>query len=84
MRIYTNRKFLIDIYFRYRVSMFSITYKWNKYMPLKRSAVTGPLSFVANSGGLLGLLMGVSFLSGVEILYFATIRLVIDLCRRSP
>jgi acid-sensing ion channel, other len=51
-------------------------------MPLKRSAVTGPLNFVANSGGLLGLLMGVSFLSVVELIYFFTLRLLLNLCRK--
>jgi amiloride-sensitive sodium channel len=33
------------------------------------------LDLVASTGGLLGLFIGFSFLSAVEILYFATVRL---------
>lgn len=51
-------------------------------MTSKRSELYGPTDFLANCGGLLGLFMGVSLLSIVEIVYYLTIRLFYH--RKSP
>ena len=40
--------------------------------------------FSANTGGLLGLFMGFSFLSAVEIFYFLTLRILCALGERKP
>lgn len=43
-------------------------------MTSKRSELYGLTDFLANCGGLLGLCMGVSLLSLVELCYFCTVR----------
>lgn len=40
------------------------------------------IDLAASTGGLLGLFIGFSFLSAVEILYFATVRLWCGIVRR--
>ncbi|XP_068083962.1 pickpocket protein 28 [Anabrus simplex] len=47
----------------------------------RRSELYGPSDFVANCGGLLGLFMGFSILSLVEIIYFLTLRLWLKIHR---
>lgn len=46
----------------------------NQFMTSKRSELFGTTDFLANCGGLLGLFMGVSLLSIVELIYFCTLR----------
>ncbi|XP_063626292.1 pickpocket protein 28-like [Cydia splendana] len=45
------------------------------FTTLRRSELYGGVDFVANCGGIMGLFMGFSFLSLVEIVYYFTIRL---------
>ncbi|XP_055534779.1 pickpocket protein 28-like [Wyeomyia smithii] len=52
----------------------AIYYKEPQFMPLRRSELYGTTDFLANCGGLLGLCLGVSLLSLVELLYFCLIR----------
>lgn len=49
-------------------------FKEDHFIALKRAELFGITDFIANCGGLLGLFMGVSLLSIVEIIYFCTIR----------
>ncbi|GAB0099612.1 pickpocket protein 28 [Sergentomyia squamirostris] len=51
-------------------------FKEDQFISLRRGELFGKTDFVANCGGLLGLFMGVSLLSIVEIIYFCTIRLL--------
>lgn len=51
-------------------------FKEDQFISLRRGELFGKTDFVANCGGLLGLFMGVSILSIVEIVYFCTIRLL--------
>lgn len=44
---------------------------------MQRSEVYGYTDFLANCGGLLGLFLGFSILSIVEIIYFLTLRLLV-------
>lgn len=53
----------------------SIFFKEAQFITSKRSELYGPTDFMANCGGLLGLFMGVSLLSIVELVYFCTVRL---------
>ncbi|KAI8421502.1 hypothetical protein MSG28_009550 [Choristoneura fumiferana] len=55
-----------------RIEMF---YKTPKIVPMRRSELFGMTDFFANCGGLLGLFLGFSFLSILEIVYFCTLRL---------
>ncbi|KAI8421500.1 hypothetical protein MSG28_009550 [Choristoneura fumiferana] len=53
-----------------RIEMF---YKTPKIVPMRRSELFGMTDFFANCGGLLGLFLGFSFLSILEIVYFCTL-----------
>jgi acid-sensing ion channel, other len=44
------------------------------FTSLRRSELYGGTDFLANCGGILGLFMGFSFLSLLEVIYFFTIR----------
>ncbi|XP_063377653.1 pickpocket protein 28-like [Cydia fagiglandana] len=56
-------------------TMIELYYKEPRYMSMRRSELFGLTDFLANCGGLLGLFLGFSFLSLVEIFYFCTLRL---------
>lgn len=60
----------------------AIFFRHNQFITSKRSELYGRTDFVANCGGLLGLFMGVSLLSFVEIIYHATLRLCCSLRKR--
>jgi Amiloride-sensitive sodium channel len=55
-------------------SMISIFFKNDDFIYTKRSELYGLTDFIANFGGLLGLFLGVSILSIVEIIYFISFR----------
>jgi amiloride-sensitive sodium channel len=57
----------------------SIFFKENQFITSRRSELYGSTDFIANVGGLLGLFMGVSILSFIEIIYYLTIRLACNL-----
>lgn len=48
-------------------------------MAMKRNELFGWTDFIANCGGVLGLCMGVSLLSLVELLYYCLVRPVLML-----
>jgi len=50
----------------------------------KRDQLYGIEDLVSNIGGLMGLCLGCSLLSGVEFLYFFTLRWITLLCRKKP
>lgn len=53
-----------------------IFFKTDEFITNKRSELFGRTDFIANCGGLLGLFMGVSILSIVEIIYYFIVHLV--------
>lgn len=59
----------------------AIAFKRAQILALKRSPFYQLSDFIANVGGLLGLFVGMSLLSVVEVFYFLTLRLI-DKCRR--
>ncbi|XP_063703637.1 pickpocket protein 28-like [Culicoides brevitarsis] len=59
----------------YNIS-FKVQFEKSKILSFKRIAPYEISDFIANCGGLLGLFMGISLLSFVEIIYFCTFRLV--------
>jgi Amiloride-sensitive sodium channel len=61
--------------FRSEYSEIRIFIKENQVLTKKREERYGNIDFLANCGGLLGLCLGVSVLSFVEIVYFCTFRL---------
>ncbi|XP_072397815.1 pickpocket protein 28-like [Diabrotica undecimpunctata] len=57
------------------LSKLTIFFKTADFIYSERNELYGPLDFLANFGGLLGLFTGFSLLSMLEIVYFLTIRL---------
>ncbi|XP_013112148.2 pickpocket protein 28-like [Stomoxys calcitrans] len=76
---FDSKKFLeaakIDLGFEAVFSHLVIHFKDNEFITSKRSELYGFSDFLANCGGILGLFMGFSILSLVEIIYHATLRL---------
>ncbi|XP_017063341.1 pickpocket protein 28 [Drosophila eugracilis] len=65
-----------------KMSRVSIFFKEAQFLTSRRSELYGTTDFLANCGGLLGLFMGVSMLSIVELVYFCTVRLISNLRMR--
>lgn len=54
--------------------MVAVEFKEQYFLPLRRASLYGISDFIANCGGLLGVFMGVSVLSVIEVVYFFTVR----------
>ncbi|XP_055621987.1 pickpocket protein 28-like [Toxorhynchites rutilus septentrionalis] len=57
-----------------QISKLEIYFKDAQFITSKRTELYGTTDFIASCGGILGLCMGVSLLSLVELLYFCSIR----------
>lgn len=57
-----------------KFSKLIVQFKEAEFIAMKRSELYGLTDFIANCGGILGLFMGVSILSFVELIYFVCIR----------
>ncbi|XP_053604000.1 pickpocket protein 28-like [Plodia interpunctella] len=64
-----------DFFSSYEYSKLQVYYRDSGFVTITRSELFGITDFLANIGGLLGLFLGFSFLSLVEIVYFFSIRL---------
>nr|CAH7742091.1 unnamed protein product [Callosobruchus chinensis] len=53
----------------------SILFKYDSFLTSERNELYGPIDFLANFGGLLGLFTGFSLLSLIEIIYFLSLRI---------
>ncbi|XP_069695435.1 pickpocket protein 28-like isoform X2 [Periplaneta americana] len=62
-----------------KLSKVAFYYKDSQFVSSRRGELFGPLEFLASCGGLMGLYLGFSFLSLVEIIYFFTVRLCCNL-----
>jgi Amiloride-sensitive sodium channel len=60
-------------------SYVDIIFRENQFVPLERTRLYGITEFMASCGGILGLFLGFSFMSVLEIIYFCTIRLVCNI-----
>ncbi|XP_052753507.1 pickpocket protein 28-like [Galleria mellonella] len=58
----------------FQYSRIKLHFKEPKFVSMRRSELFGLTDFLANCGGLLGLFLGFSFLSLIEIVYFFTLR----------
>lgn len=58
-----------------RIVRVTVSFKDQQYFASQRSEVYDTMDFIASVGGILSLFMGISLLSFVEIIYFATLRL---------
>lgn len=59
-----------------------ISFKDEQFFSSRRAEVYTLIDFVASCGGILGLFMGISILSIVEIIYFGTLRIGCSLRKR--
>lgn len=59
-----------------------ISFKDEQFFSSRRAEVYTLIDFIANCGGILGLFMGISILSIVEIIYFSTLRIGCSLRKR--
>ncbi|XP_053686080.1 pickpocket protein 28-like [Sabethes cyaneus] len=57
-----------------QLSHLQVFLKDSQFIPIRRNELFGLTDFLANCGGLLGLFMGVSILSFVEIFYYCVIK----------
>ncbi|KAK7874511.1 hypothetical protein R5R35_001594 [Gryllus longicercus] len=57
-----------------KFSLLLIFFKESQFLPLRRMELQGIGTFIANCGGLLGLCLGMSFLSILELLYWLLVR----------
>lgn len=67
----------------YRVIKISVLFKDQQYFGALRTELYGTMDFIAQCGGILSLFMGISILSFIEIIYFATLRLSCKLHKRN-
>lgn len=58
-----------------RIIKVAVLFKDQQYFASQRSELYGTMDFIAQCGGILSLFMGISILSFVEIIYYATLRL---------
>lgn len=65
-----------------QVARLSIFFKQRQFIAMKQSEYYSQIGFLANCGGLLGVFLGVSFLSIIETIYYFTLRLVYTLSIR--
>lgn len=57
----------------------NIYFKDAYFIPMRREEMFGAMDFIAYSGGLLGLFIGFSIVSLIEIIYFLSLRIVCNI-----
>ncbi|XP_068913463.1 pickpocket protein 28-like [Tenebrio molitor] len=64
---------------RSHLSSLTLFFKSDNFISSERNELYGPMDFLANFGGILGLFTGFSVLSLMEILYFLSVRIICNL-----
>ncbi|PSN50939.1 hypothetical protein C0J52_08126 [Blattella germanica] len=62
-------------YFRKNIAVVNFFFTESQFINYRKSELFGFTEFLSNTGGLLGLFLGFSFLSAVEVAYFISLRL---------
>lgn len=73
--LHLNFQYFEIVFSSMQPARLSIYFKEHQFITSKRSELYGQTDFLANCGGLLGLFMGVSVLSIIEVIYYCTLRL---------
>jgi amiloride-sensitive sodium channel len=84
--IITCLQISVTLIFSDSVNAIYVVFKETKFMTLLRSERYGFIDFISNCGGLMGLFMGISILSIVEIFYYTAAfvkHLIFKLCFRN-
>jgi Amiloride-sensitive sodium channel len=74
-------KFKISPFFRFEFSQVTFYFSENQFLASERKEIYGKTDFLADCGGILGLCLGISVMSLLEIIYFCTMRLWCSLLR---
>ncbi|KAJ8937724.1 hypothetical protein NQ314_011744 [Rhamnusium bicolor] len=61
------------------MSYFQIFFKNSQFITMDRNELFGATDFLANFGGLLGLFIGFSLLSLIELFYYLTLRIICNI-----
>ncbi|XP_050521251.1 pickpocket protein 28-like [Daktulosphaira vitifoliae] len=69
-------------YFKKNMAVVHYFFEETQFTGYTKGELFGFTEFLSNTGGLLGLFMGFSFLSAIEIIYFVTLRLWCSLKRK--
>ncbi|XP_044748640.1 pickpocket protein 28-like [Coccinella septempunctata] len=72
----THSKYLSEYFGEYHASAVRVFFKTSQFLSTEKSALYGVTSFLSNAGGILGLFLGFSLVSLIEILYFLSIKLI--------
>lgn len=78
---FTNYYCIICIYSSL-LSTLTVGFEENEFDTMRRFELSGPLDFLAACGGFLGLFMGISMLSIVELLYFVSLRMCCNIFKK--
>lgn len=70
-----NRKSIALEFDKVHLSKLAIYFKSNQFLSSERNELYGTVDFLSSVGGLLGLFIGISITSFIEVLYFCTLRL---------
>jgi amiloride-sensitive sodium channel len=82
-KLYTNIKENFDEKkIRENLAVVHIFYTNTQFLSYYKTEMYGLTEFLSSTGGLLGLFIGFSFISAVEILYFSTVRFLYSFVRR--
>ncbi len=68
-----------DSYVSRNLAVLHVYYSKLHFMRHERGELYGMVDFFSNIGGLLGLCLGVSALSGIELIFFFTLRLFFNI-----
>ncbi|XP_069692716.1 pickpocket protein 28-like [Periplaneta americana] len=71
-----------SIYFRKNMAVVHLFFTESQFMNYYKTELFGFTEFLSNTGGLLGLFLGFSFLSAVEVFYFISMRLWFAMAQR--
>ena len=74
-------KFILNIQPRSETAFISVKFKDEEFYPMFRHQALTMKDFLSNIGGLMGLFAGISVLSIVEVFYFFSLRLLVELWR---
>lgn len=71
-------------FFRLQFSKINIYFGTDRVTPLERTEIFDTMNFLAACGGILGLCMGFSIVSFIEIVYFLSLRLISNARNKKP
>ncbi len=78
------QQYLNDTYIQKNLAIIHVYFKHLHFMRQERGELYGFVDLFSNIGGLMGLCMGFSALSAIELVYFFTLRLFLNMTMPRP